>query len=158
MGIRNIVKEGDEILRKKCRKVEKFDEKLAALLDDMAETMYEANGCGLAGPQVGILRQIAVIDTGDGLIELINPEIVERKGEQQETEGCLSLPGQWGVTKRPMWVKVVAQDRNGDWYEYEGEELLARAFCHEIDHLSGILFTDNVLYMVDPEEMKDDEE
>ena len=158
MGIRNIVKEGDEILRKKCRKVEKFDEKLAALLDDMAETMYEANGCGLAGPQVGILRQIVVIDTGDGLIELINPEIVERKGEQQETEGCLSLPGQWGVTKRPMWVKVVAQDRNGDWYEYEGEELLARAFCHEIDHLSGILFTDNVLYMVDPEEMKDDEE
>ena len=158
MGIRNIVKEGDEILRKKCRKVEKFDEKLAALLDDMAETMYEANGCGLAGPQVGILRQIVVIDTGDGLIELINPEIVERKGEQQETEGCLSLPGQWGVTKRPMWVKVVAQDRNGDWYEYEGEELLARAFCHEIDHLSGILFTDNVRYMVDPEEMKDDEE
>lgn len=157
MAIRNIVKEGDDILRKKCRKVEKFDEKLATLLDDMAETMYEANGCGLAAPQVGILRQIAVIDTSDGIIELINPEIVERKGEQQETEGCLSLPGQWGVTKRPMWVKVAAQDRNGDWYEYEGEELLARAFCHEIDHLSGILFTDNVLYMVDPEDIESEE-
>ncbi len=142
--IREIVKIGDEVLRKKCHRVEKFDVKLHSLLDDMYETMVEANGVGLAGPQVGILRRIAVIDVGDGKIELINPEIVKTSGEQTGEEGCLSCPGQWGEVKRPMKVTVKAQDRFGKEFKVKGTELLARALCHEIDHLDGTLFVDKI--------------
>ena len=142
--IREIVKIGDEVLRKKCHSVEKFDAKLHALLDDMYETMQEANGVGLAAPQIGILRRIVVIDVGEGKIELINPEIVKTSGEQTGEEGCLSCPGQWGEVTRPMKVTVKAQDRFGNEFKMKGTELLARAFCHEIDHLDGVLFVDKV--------------
>ena len=151
MAIRNIVKEGDDVLLKKCRMVEKFDRKLAELIDDMFDTMYDAGGVGLAGPQVGILRRVVVIDIGDGPLELVNPEIIEKRGVQKESEGCLSCPGVWGITKRPLWVKVRAQDRLGIYHEYEGQDLLARAFCHEIDHLDGILFRERVVEYVDPD-------
>ena len=132
------------ILKLKSRKVEKFDGRLFTLLDDMRDTMYEADGCGLAAVQVGVLKRVVVIDVGEGLLELINPEITEVKGEQCATEGCLSLPGESGVTLRPQWVRVRAQNRNGDLCEYPGEELLARAFCHEIDHLDGHLYTERL--------------
>lgn len=141
MALRNIVKFGDPILNKKSRKVEKFDERLATLIDDMFETMYDANGAGLAAVQVGILKRVVVIDVGEGPIELVNPEITFKEGEQRESEGCLSLPGKWGVTVRPKKVQVKAQDRNGKWQVFTGEDLKARAFCHEIDHLDGFLFT-----------------
>lgn len=155
MAIRNIVKFGDEVLNKKCRPVEKFDHKLAVLLNDMADTLYEADGVGLAAPQVGILRRVVIIDVGEGLIELINPEIIETSEEIQDgAEGCLSNPGQYGLVKRPMRVKVRAQDRHGKWFEKEGEGLLARAFCHELDHLEGILFTSRVSRMLSPEELE----
>ena len=130
MAIRTIVLEGDEILRKKCRDVEKFDGKLAALLDDMWETLYKSKGVGLAGPQV----------------------IVRRSGSETKSEGCLSSPGEWGLVERPTKVKVKAQDRNGKEFVIEGRGLLARALCHEIDHLSGILFKDRAIRMLDPDE------
>ncbi|QEK11996.1 peptide deformylase [Crassaminicella thermophila] len=145
MAIRNIVRDGDPVLRKKSRTVEKVDQRVLTLLDDMKETMYNADGVGLAAPQVGILKRIIIIDVGDGLIELINPEIVEVKGEQIEAEGCLSVPGVTGDVKRPKWVRVRGIDRYGNMIEMEGKDLLARAFCHEIDHLDGILFTDKVI-------------
>ncbi len=145
MALRNIVKLGDPILNKKSRKVEKFDDKLAALIDDMLETMYSANGVGLAAVQVGILKRVVVIDIGEGPMELVNPEITMKEGEQQESEGCLSLPGKYGVTSRPQKVQVKAQDRNGKWQVFTGEDLKARAFCHEIDHLDGILFTSHLV-------------
>lgn len=145
MAIRNIVKEGDPVLRKTSRSVLKFDEKLSELIDDMIETMYEADGCGLASPQVGILRRVCVIDIGEGPIELVNPTIIAEVGEQRESEGCLSIPGQSGVTKRPMKVTVKAQDRKGNSFEITGEGLLARALCHEIDHLNGILYKDRLI-------------
>lgn len=145
MALRNIVKLGDPILNKTSRKVEKFDDKLAALIDDMLETMYSANGVGLAAVQVGILKRVVVIDIGEGPMELVNPEITMKEGEQQESEGCLSLPGKYGVTSRPQKVKVKAQDRNGKWQVFTGEDLKARAFCHEIDHLDGILFTSHLV-------------
>lgn len=157
MAIRNIVKDGDPILKKKCRPVEKFDKKLAILLDDMAETMHQANGVGLAAPQVGMLRRVVVIDVGEGVIELVNPKIVAYSGEQEGIEGCLSFPGEWGLAKRPNYVKVKAQDRNGDEFEIDGEELLARAFCHEIDHLNGVVFkdvADRMLSAAEIEEME----
>ncbi len=144
MALRNIVKVGDPVLNKISRKVEKFDEKLSCLIDDMLETMYDANGAGLAAVQVGILKRVVVIDVGEGPIELVNPEITIMEGEQRETEGCLSLPGKWGVTIRPKKVQVKAQDRNGKWQVFTGEDLKARAFCHEIDHLDGILFTSHL--------------
>ena len=147
--IREIIKEGDEVLRKKCHNVEKFDEKLHALLDDMYETMQEANGVGLAAPQVGILRRIAVVDVGDGKIELVNPEIIKESGEQTGDEGCLSFPGKWGEVTRPMKVTVKAQDRYGKEFKIKGTELLARAFCHEIDHLDGVVFLDKVNKMTE---------
>lgn len=147
--LREIIKEGDEVLRKKCHKVEKFDEKLHALLDDMYETMQEANGVGLAAPQVGILRRIAVVDVGDGKIELVNPEIIKESGEQTGDEGCLSFPGKWGEVTRPMKVTVKAQDRYGNEFRIKGTELLARAFCHEIDHLDGVVFIDKVNKMTE---------
>ena len=134
----------DEILRKRCKEVTKFDEKLGILLDDMYETMTKADGVGLAAPQVGILKRVVVIDVGNGRIELINPEIIETEGEQDGAEGCLSFPGLFGNVKRPYKVKVKAQDRNGRKFIVEGEELLARAFCHECDHLDGHVFTELV--------------
>ena len=157
MAIRNIVKTGDEVLVKMCRPVEKFDEKLWALLDDMYETMNAANGVGLAAPQVGLLRRVVVIDIGEGRLELINPEIIETSGEQDGLEGCLSFPNEWGLVKRPMNVTVRAQDRNGKFYELSGTELLARAFCHEIDHLNGVCFVTKASRMLDPEEVEADE-
>lgn len=153
MAIRNIVLEDEDILRKKCRPVEKFDKKLWTLLDDMAETMAEQNGAGLAAPQVGILRRAVVVDTGEQVVELINPEIIEKNGEQEEVEGCLSIPGTWGITCRPFSVTVKAQDRNGDFFTISGEGLTARAFCHELDHLDGILFIDHVIEFIDPSEL-----
>lgn len=142
MAIRKIVTVGDEVLRKKSRPVVKFDEKLWQLLDDMKETMDKADGVGLAAVQVGVLRRVIVINVGDGLIELINPEIIEVSGEQEGQEGCLSVPGRWGIVKRPNYVKLRAQNRKGQWRLYEGTELKARCFCHEIDHLDGTLYID----------------
>ncbi len=144
MALRHIVKVGDPILNKKSRVVEKFDDRLGNLIDDMKETMYDSNGVGLAAVQVGILKRVVVIDVGDGVMELVNPEITKSEGEQHESEGCLSLPGQYGITVRPKKVQVKAQDRNGKWHVYTGEDLKARAFCHELDHLDGILFTSKV--------------
>ena len=144
MGIRNIRLNDDPILKKVSRPVEGFDERLFVLLDDMKDTLYKADGCGLAAVQVGVLKRVVLVDVGDGLIELINPEIIEREGEQFEVEGCLSLPGKSGITKRPMSVKVKAQNRNGKWCQYKGEGLKARAFCHEIDHLDGHLYTERL--------------
>lgn len=144
MAIRQIVQIGDPVLRKKSKVVEKIDAKIIQLLDDMADTMYHADGVGLAAPQVGILKRVVVIDIGDGLLELINPEIIETSGEQLDDEGCLSVVGEAGAVRRPYRVKVRAFDRNGNLFEIEGEELLARAFCHEIDHLDGVLFVDKI--------------
>ena len=141
MAIRNIVKEPDPLLYKKCRKIEKFDDNLGILIDDMFETMKKAHGVGLAAPQVGILKRVVVVNVGDGNIELVNPEIIESSGEQREEEGCLSCPGKYGVTIRPKVVNVRAQNRKGETIEYSACSLKARAFCHEIDHLDGILFT-----------------
>ena len=154
MAIRNIVKDGDEILTKVCRPVDKFDSKLGVLLDDMAETMHHADGVGLAAPQVGILRRIAVVDIGEGVIELINPEIVEQSGEQECVEGCLSVPGEYGVTKRPYRVVVRAQDRNGKTFELKSEGFRADACCHEIDHLNGINFKAHCIRMLTDEELE----
>ena len=145
MGTRNIVKIGDETLRKHCKPQEKFDKRLATLLKDMADTMYKAEGVGLAAPQVGILRRIAVVDVTEdhsGLLEMVNPEIIEREGEQTGREGCLSVPGRQGVGTRPMKIKARFQDRNGDTYEIETEGFEARAICHELDHLDGTLYID----------------
>lgn len=153
MAIRNVVKEGDDVLRKSARPVIEFGPRLHTLLDDMAETMYATNGVGLAANQVGILRRVVVIDVGEGLIELVNPEIVKKSGNQQEVEGCLSSPGEYGITSRPMKVTVEAFDRFGNAVSYDGEGLLARAFCHELDHLDGVLFKDNVIRMLSPEEI-----
>ena len=144
MAIRNILKDEDPTLRKVCRPVTEFNERLWQLLDDMADTMHDAPGVGLAGPQVGILRRVVVMDVGDGVIEAINPEIVKTEGEQSGEEGCLSFPGKWGIVKRPYKVKMKAQDRHGKWYYLTGEELLARCMCHEIDHLDGVVFLDHV--------------
>lgn len=152
MAKRRIVVEGDEVLRKKCRPVERFDEKLWELLDDMRDTLYgSGNGVGLAAPQVGILRRVVVIDVGEGLIELCNPEIISQSGKQTGNEGCLSCPGQYGIVTRPRKVKVRAFDRNGKPITVSGEDLLARAFCHEIDHLEGRLFKDIAEEMLDEE-------
>lgn len=149
MAIREIREKDDEILYKKCKAVVKFDEKLHILLDDMYETMQSRDGVGLAAPQVGILKRAVVIDVGDGKIELINPEIVEESGEQTGSEGCLSVPGVFGEVTRPNVVTVKAQDRNGKWFKITGKELLARAFCHEIEHLDGKLFLDRVIRFID---------
>lgn len=156
MAILNIVKEGDEVLRKVCRPVEAITPRILTLLDDMLETLHDANGVGLAAPQVGILRRIAIVEVVDGQVyELINPEIIEREGKQNELEGCLSVPKQWGVTDRPMKVTVRAMNRNGETYTVSGTGLLARAFCHEIDHLDGVLFKDNAVHMLSPEEIEE---
>lgn len=155
MAILNIVKEGDETLRKVCRPVTEITPRIKQLLDDMLETLIDANGVGLAAPQVGILRRIAIVDDGENYIELINPVITEREGEQEEVEGCLSVPEVWGITHRPMWVKGRALNRNGEEFTFEGEGLVARCFCHEIDHLDGKLFTDEALRILTPEEVEE---
>lgn len=153
MAIRKIVTKEDPILRKTSRKVENFNQKLWDILDDMKETMEKAQGVGLAAVQVGLLRRVVVINVGDGHLELINPEIVETRGEIEDTEGCLSVPGEWGLVKRPEWVKIRAQNRKGVWKFYEGEGLKARCFCHEIDHLDGVLYTDKISRQLSEEEM-----
>ncbi len=152
MAIRNIRKIGDEVLTKKCREVTVVDDKICQLLDDMVETMNEANGVGLAAPQVGILKRIVVIDVGDGAIELINPEITAMGGEQEVIEGCLSVPGRYGRVIRPAKVSVQAMDRNGEYFEIMGEGLLAQALCHELDHLDGTLYVDKVIEFVEVED------
>lgn len=156
MALRDIVIEGDKILTKKCRVVEKFDEKLAQLLDDMEETLVKAEGVGLAAPQVGLLKRVCIVDVGDedGLIELINPKIIMFSGEQEGAEGCLSCPNEYGIVKRPMYVTVKAQDRYGKEFTIKGEGLKARAFCHEIDHLDGILYKSKVIRMLRPDEIE----
>jgi peptide deformylase len=142
MAIRMIVKHPDQVLRDKAKEVKNFNANLHKLLDDMGQTMYQADGVGLAAPQVGILKRVIVMDCGDGLIEMINPEIIEREGEQVGPEGCLSIPGVMGDVRRAMKVKAKGQDRFGNTIEVEGEELLARCIQHEIDHLDGVLFID----------------
>ena len=146
----NIVKFGDETLRKVCRPVDEITPKIIRLLDDMIETMRAANGCGLAAPQVGVLRRIAVIEVEEGQVyELINPKIIAFSGEQETEEGCLSVPGRWGITRRPMHVTVRAMNRQGETFDITGTGLLAKAFCHEIDHLDGKLYIDCALEMLD---------
>ncbi len=145
MGLRKILTDKDPALHKVCKPVTAFDEKLHKLLDDMAETLVDSGGVGLAAPQVGILRRVFLVDVGmeeNEIVEFINPEILETDGEQEGPEGCLSVPGKYGLVKRPYYVKVRAQDRYGDWFEAEGEELIGRCFCHENDHLDGIVYTE----------------
>lgn len=155
MAIRNIVKEGDPVLRGKCREVTEITSRIITLLDDMRETLHAADGCGLAAPQVGVKRRIAVVEVDEGdLIELINPVIIAKDGHQRDLEGCLSLPGKWGYTERPMTVTVKACDRNGQEFTVTGSGLKARALCHEIDHLDGVLFTDVAVKMVDPSDIE----
>lgn len=144
MAIRNVLKMGDPVLNKKSKTVTDFNERLHTLLDDMAETMYAEDGVGLAAPQVGILRRVLVVDIGEGLIELINPAIIESTGEQTDIEGCLSVQAFVGKVTRPQYVKIQAQNRYGQSLVIEAEDFLARAFCHEIDHLEGILFVERV--------------
>ena len=160
MALRNIMEKGERCLEKHCRPVTDFNEKLHVLLDDMADTLIKANGVGLAAPQVGILRRAVLVletnvpeDEEDYIIELINPEILEMSGEQEGPEGCLSVPGVYGWVKRPDHVKVRAQDRDGEWFEVEGDGLTARAFCHEIDHLDGKLFVDVADHIMSEEEL-----
>ena len=158
MGIRKILTVEESALHKTCRPVENFDKKLHDLLDDMRQTLIDSQGVGLAAPQVGILRRVVLVDTGEEILELINPELLETDGEQIGAEGCLSVPGKYGLVKRPYYAKVRAQDRNGNWYECEGEELIARCFCHELDHLDGIIYTEVMeRYLTDEELMGDDE-
>ena len=142
MALRKILTDAEPALHKTCKPVEKFDAKLHTLLDDMRETLIQSGGVGLAAPQVGILRRVVLVDVEEEILELINPTLVETDGEQVGAEGCLSVPGKYGLVKRPYYAKVRAQDRDGNWYEAEGEELIARCFCHELDHLDGIIYTE----------------
>lgn len=156
MALRKIVEQGDECLNRICRPVTEFNARLHALLDDMNETLTEANGAGLAAPQVGVLRRVCLVldEEEDAYLELINPEILETSGEQTGLEGCLSVPGKWGIVTRPNVVRVRAQDRFGNWFEVEGEELMARAFCHEIEHLDGHLYTEHIDHFLTEEELR----
>jgi peptide deformylase len=158
MGMRKILTDKESSLHKVCKPVTKFDWRLHKLLDDMAETLEDANGVGLAAPQVGILRRVVIVDTGDGILELVNPTLVETSGEQTGAEGCLSVPGRYGLVTRPYYAKVSAQDRDGNWFEAEGEELIARCFCHELDHLDGILYTQVMDRFLTEEELSADAE
>ena len=154
MGLRKILTDQEPALHKVCKPVTAFDAKLHKLLDDMRETLIDSNGVGLAAPQVGILRRVVLVDVGDEIIELVNPTLLETDGEQVGPEGCLSVPGRYGLVKRPYWAKVRAQDRYGDWYEAEGEELIARCFCHELDHLDGIIYTEVMERFLSDEELE----
>ncbi len=142
MGLRKILTDREPALHKVCKNVVNFDARLHTLLDDMRETLIESGGVGLAAPQVGILRRVVLVDNGEQILELVNPVITETDGVQEGAEGCLSIPGKYGLVKRPFYAKVRAQDRFGNWFEAEGEELTARCFCHELDHLDGIVYTD----------------
>lgn len=156
MAIRTILTQDDPALNKVCHPVTRFDDKLADLLDDLKETLTQANGMGLAAPQVGILRRAVIVvpdPEGDEMLELVNPEIVAQEGEQDGLEGCLSLPGLWGYVKRPNWVKVRAQDRYGNWFETEGTEMAARCFCHELEHLEGHMYDEHTDRLYTAEEL-----
>jgi len=157
MALRKIVEQGDEVLNKVCRPVTEFNKRLHDLLDDMLETLEEAQGAGLAAPQVGVLRRVCLVidEESDEYIELINPEIIATEGEQTGLEGCLSVPGKWGIVTRPAYVRVRAQDRYGDWFEVEGEELSARCFCHEIEHLDGHLYVEHIDHFLTEEELQE---
>ena len=159
MGLRKILTDKDPALHKVCKPVTNFDAKLHKLLDDMGETMRDANGVGLAAPQVGILRRVVTVDLGDEILELVNPSLVETDGEQIGAEGCLSVPGKYGLVKRPYYAKVKAQVRYGEWFVVEGEDLIGRCFCHELDHLDGIVYTEVMeRYLTEEELMADDED
>ena len=161
MGLRRILTDKEPALHKTCKEVVNFDAKLHKLLDDMRETLIDSQGVGLAAPQIGILRRVVLVDVGmedNEIVEFINPELIETDGEQYGPEGCLSVPGKYGLVKRPYWAKVRAQDRNGDWFEAEGEELIARCFCHEFDHLDGIIYTQVMDRFLTEEELGFDEE
>lgn len=155
MAIRKIVVQGEPLLTKKCRQVTEFNQRLHVLLDDMRETLEEAQGAGLAAPQVGILRRAVIVaDDDNGVMELVNPEIISQEGEQAGPEGCLSVPGKWGMVTRPARVKIRAQDRFGSWFEAEGEGLTARCFCHEIEHLDGRLYVEHIDHFLTEEELE----
>ena len=161
MGLRKILTDKEPALHKVCKPVTNFDSKLFKLLDDMRDTLIESGGVGLAAPQVGILRRVVLVDVGEEdneIVEFINPEMLETAGEQYGPEGCLSVPGKYGLVKRPYYAKVRAQDRNGDWFVAEGEELIARCFCHELDHLDGIVYTEKMDRFLTEEELEYDEE
>ena len=158
MGLRRILTDKEPALHKTCKEVVNFDAKLHKLLDDMHETLEDSGGVGLAAPQVGILRSVVLVDNGEEVLELVNPTLVETDGEQVGPEGCLSVPGKYGLVKRPYYAKVRAQDRFGNWYEAEGEELTARCFCHELDHLDGIIYTEVMDRYLTDEELGYDEE
>ena len=157
MGLRKILSDKEPALHKVCKPVTAFDWRLHKLLEDMKDTLIDSGGVGLAAPQVGILRRVVLVDTGEEILELVNPELIETDGEQEGPEGCLSVPGKYGLVKRPYWAKVRAQDRYGDWFEAEGEELIARCFCHELDHLDGILYTQVMERFLTMEELEADE-
>ena len=158
MGLRKILTAQEPALHKVCKPVTVFDKKLHMLLDDMRETLIDSGGVGLAAPQVGILRRVVLVDTGEEIVELVNPTLVETSGEQEGAEGCLSVPGKYGLVKRPYYATVRAQDRDGNWFECEGEELIARCFCHELDHLDGILYTEVMERYLTEEELMGEEE
>ena len=158
MGLRKILTDKEPALHKVCKPVEKFDWRLHKLLKDMRDTLIDSNGVGLAAPQVGILRRVVLVDTGEEILELINPTIIATDGEQVGPEGCLSVPGKYGLVKRPYYAKVRAQDRDGNWFEAEGEELIGRCFCHELDHLDGILYTEKMERFLTDEELEYDED
>ena len=158
MGLRKILTDAEPALHKVCRPVENFDWRLHKLLKDMKDTLIDSNGVGLAAPQVGILRRVVLVDTGEEILELINPTLIETDGEQTGAEGCLSVPGKYGLVTRPYYAKVRAQDRDGNWFEAEGEELIARCFCHELDHLDGIIYTQVMERFLTDEELYGDEE
>ena len=159
MGIRRILTDKEPALHKTCKPVVNFDGRLHKLLDDMHETLEDSGGVGLAAPQVGILRRGVLVDNGEEVLELVNPTLLETDGEQEGPEGCLSVPGKYGLVKRPYYAKVRAQDRNGNWFETDGEELTARCFCHELDHLDGIIYTEVMeRYLTDEELCYDEEE
>ena len=157
MALRKIVEQGDPCLNKVCRPVTEFNGRLHELLDDLVETLADANGAGLAAPQVGVLRRVCVVmdEDSEEYLELVNPEIVAQSGEQTGLEGCLSVPGKWGIVTRPQLVRVRAQDRDGNWFEVEGEDLSARAFCHEVEHLGGHLYTEHIDHFLSDEELRD---
>ena len=157
MALRKIVEQGDPCLSKVCRPVTEFNGRLHELLDDMLETLADANGAGLAAPQVGVLRRACIVIDMDSeeYIELVNPEIIAQSGEQTGLEGCLSVPGKWGIVTRPNYVRVRAQDRDGNWFEVEGEDMTARCFCHETDHLDGVLYIDKAEETYTPDEVED---
>ena len=158
MALRNILTEDNPALRKVCRPYTAFDARLHQLLDDMADTLKEANGVGLAAPQVGVLKRVVIIDVGNGVIELINPEFVSVSGKKTSVEGCLSVPDRWGEVERPAKVVVRALNRKGEEFEITGEELLATALCHELDHLDGIIFVDKATRFIEPEDLADEED